>query len=541
MDHQIPSHLQAKAWLLALLIFLPIIIFWGMNIIVIGYKMKKMKKLPPEVPGAWPIIGHLLMLDRVKNVPFARTLAAMTHKNGPIFTIRMGMFPYLVVSNWEAAKDCFTTHDKDFAARPTSLAGKYTAYGYARFSHANYGPYYCHVRKLVMQQALSRTRLDKMKRLRICEVESSIKHLFSSTQLKENNNTSEIMPSTKVNMTQWLEILSLNIIVKMVCGKRYDNVEEDEEAQCLKRVFKDIMYVAGQIVLYDAVPFPLFKYVDFQGHVKVMKRIHKDIDVVLQSWLDDHIKKAEIGKHDENQDVIDALLSATDYDEFKAYGYSQQTVIKATVMAIILDGADTTAVQWTWLMSLLLNNPNVMRRAREEIHIKVGKNKWIEESDVQDLAYLQAIIKEALRLYPPAPLLVPHEAVKDCKILGYDVPKGTRLFVNAWKIHRDPRIWPDPERFMPERFLTDDQEKIDACGQSQHFDFIPFGSGRRLCPGMNFAALVTLLTFARLLQGFDISTPCDMPVDMTEGLGINMPKATTLEVLITPRLPSMMY
>ncbi|KAK4352975.1 hypothetical protein RND71_028493 [Anisodus tanguticus] len=223
------------------------------------------------------------------------------------------------------------------------------------------------------------------------------------------------MPSTKVNMTQWFEILSLNIIVKMVCGKRYYNVEEDEEAQCLKRIFKDIMYVAGQIILYDAVPFPLFKYEDFQGHVKVMQRIHKDIDVVLQSWVDDHIKAAKIGNHDENQDVIDALLSVTDYDEFKAYGCSQETVIKATVMAIILDGADTTAVQWTWLMSLLLNNPNVMRLAQEEIHTKVGKDKWIEESDVQDVVYLQAIIKEALRLYPPAPLLVPHEAVKDCK------------------------------------------------------------------------------------------------------------------------------
>ncbi|OIT28660.1 cytochrome p450 82g1, partial [Nicotiana attenuata] len=178
---------------------------------------------------------------------------------------------------------------------------------------------------------------------------------------------------------------------------------------------------------------------------------------------------------------------------------------------IILDGADTTAVQWTWLMSLLLNNPNVMKRAQEETDIKIGKKKWIEESDVQDLAYLQAITKEALCLYPPAPLLAPHKATKDCKILGYDVPKGTRLFVNPWKIHRDPRIWSDPENF-------------------QNFEFIPIGSGRRSCPGMKFATIVTLLTFARLLQGFDFSTPSNMAVDMREGLDINMPKATILEV-----------
>ncbi|CAK9180595.1 unnamed protein product [Ilex paraguariensis] len=179
-----------------------------------------------------------------------------------------------------------------------------------------------------------------------------------------------------------------------------------------------------------------------------------------------------------------------------------------------------------------------MKRAQEEIEIKVGKNKWVEESDINNLVYLQAIVKETLRLYPPGPLSVPHEAMEDCNVGGYHIPKGTRLLVNVWKLHRDPRIWSDPETFMPERFLTNHTE-VDVGGQQ--FEYTPFGSGRRSCPGMTFAMQVTHLTLARLLQGFDFKTPADAPVDMTEGLGITLPKATPVHVLITPRLSSELY
>ncbi|MCE3050381.1 hypothetical protein HAX54_047081 [Datura stramonium] len=491
------------------------------------------KKLAPQIPGAWPIIGHLHYLSVKKNVPFARTLGELADNYGPVFTIRIGICPYLVVSNWEVAKSCFTTHDKELSGRPATLASELIGYNYARFSYSNYGPYYRHIRKLVLQLALSSSRLDKMKHVRISEIETSIKELYSWTNVQESRNAI-------VNISEWFEQLTLNIIVSMVCGKRYNGVKEDEEAQRMRKIFRDTMFVSGQIVLYDAVPFKLFKYLDFQGHVKSMKRIFKDLDEILQGWLDEHIiRKENIVDEDDNiQDFIDAMLMVTDRDDFKAYGYSQSTVIKATMLSMIEDGSDTIAVHLTWIMSLLLNNPHVIKKAQEEIDTKIGKERWAEDSDVQDLVYLQAIIKETLRLYPPAPLLVPHEAVEDCKVAGYHVPKGTRLYVNVWKIHRDPNIYSKPENFIPERFLTN---KIKIDSRDQHFEFIPFGSGRRSCPGMTFASLVTHVILGRLLQGFDFSTPSNMPVDMTEGLGITMPKANQVEVVITPRLSSKLY
>ena len=162
----------------------------------------------------------------------------------------------------------------------------------------------------------------------------------------------------------------------------------------------------------------------------------------------------------------------------------------------------------------------------------------MDNHDIKDLIYLQAIVKETLRLYPLGPLSVPHEAMEDCHVCGYYVPKGTRVFVNVWKLHRDPRIWDDPNKFFPERFLTK-HANMDASGQ--HFEFVSFGSGRQSCPGYTFGLQVSHLTLARLLQGFEFTTPLNMLVDMTEGLGITLPKETPLEVLLTPRLAPELY
>ena len=196
----------------------------------------------------------------------------------------------------------------------------------------------------------------------------------------------------------------------------------------------------------------------------------------------------------------------------------------------------STSINLTWLLSLLLNNKHALKHAQEELDVKVGRDRWVEDHDIKDLVYLQAIIKESFHLYPPVPLSVPHEAMEDCRVCDYYIPKGTHLFVNVWKLHRDPRVWQDPEEFLLERFLT---TNIDASGQ--HFEFIPFGSGRRSCPGSTFAFQVSHLTLARLLQGFEFKTPSNMQVDMTEGLGITLPRATPPEVLLTPRLSSKLY
>ncbi|KAJ0640073.1 putative cytochrome P450 [Helianthus annuus] len=205
---------------------------------------------------------------------------------------------------------------------------------------------------------------------------------------------------------------------------------------------------------------------------------------------------------------------------------------------MITAGSDTTSVTLTWALSLLLNNPNTLKNAQEEIDEHVGRDRQVEESDIKNLVYLDTIIKETLRLYPAAPLSVPHESMEDCVVSGYDIPKGTHLLVNLWKIHRDPNIWSDPCEFKPERFLTS-QKDIDLKGN--HFELLPFGTGRRMCPGVYFALQVLPLALANVIQQFVINRTSNEPIDMSESSGLTTSKATPLQVLLAPRLSHQMY
>ena len=136
------------------------------------------------------------------------------------------------------------------------------------------------------------------------------------------------------------------------------------------------------------------------------------------------------------------------------------------LQSLVLAGSETTSTSLIWILTLLLNNKRTLKLAQEELERTVGRDRWVEDSDIKNLVYLQAIVKETLRLYPPAPLSLPHEAMEDCNVSGFHIPKGTQLLVNLWKLHRNPNLWPDPEVFSPERFLTS-QAGVEA--SSQHF------------------------------------------------------------------------
>ena len=206
-----------------------------------------------------------------------------------------------------------------------------------------------------------------------------------------------------------------------------------------------------------------------------------------------------------------------------------------TWQILIAGGSDTTSVTLTWAISLLLNNPCMLRKAQEELDSHVGKGRLVNEVDLSKLVYLQAIVKETLRLYPALPLSGPRQFNQDSILGGYHIPKGTRLVLNLTKIQRDPSIWLNPTEFQPERFLTTHKD-IDM--RVKNFEFTPFGGGRRICPGATFALQVLHLTLANFLHKFQLSTPSDATVDMSESLGITNIKSTPLEVLISPRLSS---
>ena len=189
-------------------------------------------------------------------------------------------------------------------------------------------------------------------------------------------------------------------------------------------------------------------------------------------------------------------------------------------------GTDTSSVTIEWAMSLLLNHPEILRRARAELDDIVGEDRLVDEPDLINLPYLQNIINETLRLFPAAPLLLPHESSGDCTIGGFDVPRGTMLLANAWAIHRDPKWWDDPTSFKPERHESKEGDP---------YKFIPFGIGRRSCPGAGLANRVMGLALAALIQCFEWERVSEELVDMSEGQGLTMPKLKPLEAMCRPR------
>ncbi|QHO33774.1 dimethylnonatriene synthase [Arachis duranensis] len=498
-----------------------------------GSKKRNIKTKVPEIPGGLPIIGHLHLLN--DKIPYFRTFSAMAEKYGSIFALRLGCHPTIMVSSAELAKECLTTKDRVFASRPDTAGGRFLGYDNAIFGLAPYGQYWREIRKIATLELLSSYRLEKLKHVRDREIYTLVKDLFSFCNWQGNSNK-----LVSVTISDLIEHMTFNINVQMIAGKRFSDEaikEENSEGWRLRKAIRDATYLFGVFVVADAIPW--LGWFDFQGYVGFMKRTAKELDSILHRWMDDHMRKRgddENGNKSEN-DFLDVLISAFEEND-EIYGHKRDIVLKATTMMLVLTGSGSTAMTLTWSLSLLLNHPNTMKAAKEELDTVIGKHKWVQESDIKDLKYLQAIVKETLRLYPPAPLTGIREATEDCYLNGYYVSKGTRLFINLWKLHRDPKTWSNPDAFEPERFLN-------ACSgmdfRGQDFEFIPFSSGRRSCPGMTFGMQVVHLTLARLIQGFDMSTKSGAEVDMSEGLGVALPKKHALDIVLKPRLPLELY
>ncbi|KAH7575158.1 hypothetical protein JRO89_XS02G0055800 [Xanthoceras sorbifolium] len=506
--------------------FLLAIIFLGVTINKTRRNNRKGRRKPPEAAGAWPIIGHLHLLG--SNQLLHQKLGEMADKYGKAFTIRLGIHRALVISSWEVTRECFTINDKVLSTRPESLGAKILAYDHLMFGFAPYGPYWRDVRKLATVELLSNHSLELLQHVRDTEISIFIKELYA--QCVKNGG------AAAVEIKERFSHLSANIIVRMIAGKQYFGTDVDEESRRFQKALGNFFYLMGLYFISDTVTF--LGWLDVvKGYINKMKRTARQLDYVLKNWVEEHSqRRLNRNVSDEEQDFIHVMLSAMDNHKISAQ--DANITVKATCLNLILGGGDTTPGTLTWALALLLNNRHVLKKAQDELNLLVGKHRQVDESDIKDLIYLQAIVKETLRLYPAAPLSGPRKAMEDCTIAGYHIPAGTLLVANLWKLHRDPRIWLNPSEFVPERFLNE-HANLDVRGLQ--FEFLPFGSGRRKCPGISLALQVLHLTLARLLHAFELGTVEDTAVDMSEGPGLTVPKATPLEVILTPRLPSMLF
>ncbi|KAK9716528.1 hypothetical protein RND81_06G239400 [Saponaria officinalis] len=498
------------------------------TLILNRYKTAKKLKLAPVAGGGWPIIGHLPNLHPSK-LPH-KVLSSMANEYGPIFRISIGVHQAVVISSSDLAKECLSTNDKAASGRPKSIAAELMSYNYAAFGFCSYGPYWRTMRKIGMFELLSNHRVSVLSYVWISEINMFLKNMYDTWNIEKNESGFVL-----VDMKKLFGDMALQIMLRIVSSKQSSaNKKESVRIQnAIRMFFKSV----GSFIIGDAIPF--LRCLDLGREEKVMKRVFADIDDILEGWLKEHKEKRNDVKGNQDQDFMDVMLSVLDHDAPKDCNYDADTINKATCLTMIAGGTDTTTVTLTWALTLLMNNPEALKKAKEELTLVVGNERQVTKEDIPKLEYLQAIVKETFRLYPAGPLMAPREFIDDCTINDYNVVKGTRLIVNLHKIFRDPMYWESPTEFRPERFLGSDSRDIDFTGR--HFEFFPFGAGRRICPGSSFALQVVHLTLANVLHGFKFFRPNDAPIDMSESFGLTNMKKEPLNLLISPALSSNVY
>ncbi|KAL4607283.1 hypothetical protein ACB092_09G162000 [Castanea dentata] len=337
-------------------------------------------------------------------------------------------------------------------------------------------------------EIFSNNRLNKFLGI----LRDEIKHLL------RNLSRNSCHRFAKVKLQSMLLEMTFNNIMRMVAGKWYyrysEDVKDEEEARKFRQIIKELTRFGGASNPAEFVP--ILQWMDYGGLEKKLKSLSKRTDEFLQALIDEKRLKEE-----EGNTMIDHMLSL----QKSQREYYTDQIIKGLILVLLLAGTDTSAVTLEWAMTNLLNHPNILKKARDEINSQIGEEKLIEESDVSKLHYLQSIISETLRLYPAAPLLVPHMSSTDYTMI-------------------DPVVWDDATSFKPERFEN---------GESEGQKLMPFGIGRRTCPGVGLAQRTVSLTLGSLIQCFEWERVTTEEVDIDEGSGITIPKAMPLGAMFT--------
>uniref|UniRef100_A0A0E0MTE4 Cytochrome P450 71A1 n=1 Tax=Oryza rufipogon TaxID=4529 RepID=A0A0E0MTE4_ORYRU len=472
---------------------------------------RRRRRLPPS-PRGLPLLGHLHLLGALPH----RALRSLAAAHGPVLLLRLGRVPVVVVSSAAAAEEVMRSRDVEFASRPRMAMAELLLYGGRGVAFAPYGEYWRQARRICVVHLLSARRVLSFRRVREEEAAALVGRVRAAA-------------ADVVDLSDLLIAYSNTVLTRIAFGdESARGGGGGDRGRELRKVFDDFARLLGTEPMGELLPW--FWWVDaLRGIDGKVQRTFEALDGILERVIDDHRRRREGGRRmdddggGDHRDFVDVLLDVNETD--KDAGIQLGTVeIKAIIM--------------------LINHPRVMHKAQNEIRAVVGNTSHVTKDHVDKLPYLKAVFKETLRLHPPLPLLIPREPPADAQILGYTIPAHTRVVINAWAIGRDPAAWgQQPDEFSPEKFLNG---AIDYKGQD--FELLPFGAGRRGCPGIVFGVSAMEIALASLLYHFDWEAAATdhrrrgsqawaLPVDMSEVNGIAVHLKYGLHVVAKPRMP----
>ncbi|KAA8547239.1 hypothetical protein F0562_003897 [Nyssa sinensis] len=467
----------------------------------------KGRKLPPG-PVPLPVVGNLLKLGDQPH----KSLADLAKVHGPIMTLKLGHIITIIISSSDLAKEVLQKQDLAFSSRsiPDAIrAHNQYQYSVVWLPVANQ---WRSLRKILNSNIFSGNRLDANQHLRWRKVQELIAYVRKSSQAGDAVDIGRAAFRTSLNL------LSNTIFSVDLADPNNDSAKE------FKDLVSNIMVEAGKPNLVDY--FPVLEKIDPQG---IRRRMTIHFGKVLEMFgrmINERLEFRRLKNSVTSNDVLDVLINTEE-----SGNEIDRNHIERMCLDLFVAGTDTTSSTLEWAMAEVLHNPESLVKAKAELEQIIGKGKAIEESDISNLPYLRSIVKETLRLHPPVPFLIPRKVEVDSEVSGYTVPKGSQVLVNAWAIGRDPSCWDNPLKFTPERFLN---SELDIRGRD--FELIPFGAGRRICPGLPLAVRMVPVMLGSLLNSFDWKLEGGIAaedLDMEEKFGITLQKAQPLRAVPT--------
>ncbi|KAI5055574.1 hypothetical protein GOP47_0029095 [Adiantum capillus-veneris] len=459
---------------------------------IVALQLFKPKLHLPPGPIAVPIFGNWLQVGDDLN---HENLSEMAKKYGEVFLLRMGQRNLIVVSSPELAKEVLHTQGVEFGSRTRNVVfdiftGKgqdmvFTVYGdhWRKMRRIMTVPFFTN--KVVQ---LSRTHWEE-------EIDSAI------ADIKANPDAA----TTGVVVRRRLQMLMYNNMFRMMFNRRFDK-EDDPLFLELKRLNGERSRLA-QSFEYNYGDFIPILRPFLRKYLRLCQKVKDERLNLFRNFIEER-KRITSVKPPSNDEkcAIDHILDAEKNGEI-TYDNVLYIVENINVAAI-----ETTLWTIEWGLAELVNNPDIQKRVRDELNSVLGHGVPLTEPDIPKLPYLNAVVKEAMRLHMAIPLLVPHMNLHQARLGGYDIPAESKILVNAWYLANNPETWEKPEVFNPDRFLG--PEKIDASGND--FRFLPFGVGRRSCPGIILAIPIVSLVLGRLIQSLELlPPPGQSKVDMT--------------------------
>ncbi|XP_075512618.1 cytochrome P450 76T24-like [Primulina tabacum] len=466
-------------------------------------------KLPPG-PYGYPIIGNILDLGQKPH----RSIAELSKIYGPLMSLKLGNITTIVISSPQLAKEALQKHDRFIYGRATPIVSQ--VHGHDKVSMIwlpTTDTQWCVLRRICKNHMFSRQRLDETQRLRQGNLRKLRDYMQECCDFGRVVNVSRIAFS-----------ISLNLITSTLFSRDLSPIDSGPNASqdVVMEIVKALIEIVSTANVADYIP--VFKLMDPQGIKRRATAYVGKMFAILDDIISQRLQARRSTSMDSAlaNDLLDFLLDFSDSE-------LPQNQIKHLFMDLILAGTEATAITVEWTMAELINKPKKMAKARNELKTLIGHDKQVQESDISRLPYLNAVVKESIRLHPVGPLLIPHKAEVDVEMCGYLVPKHANVMVNVWAIGRDPSIWRDPERFKPERFLDG---KMDFKGRD--FELIPFGSGRRICPGLPLANRMMHLVVANMIHNFNWKLEGEMKpgeLDMNDKFAFSLHKAVPLKAI----------